>query len=472
MAANPRQRTSTRAEGAKLSVQAARFYAQVYGSARAGCLNELRGAGCGEEEAEELFMASFERVMRTVDPIARDFAPAQMVNLMKTACRRRLIDERRHQGLIRQVDLAEVRSLSDVAAESPEELAEEREAVAIGREAVFSLPERDRLVFRQRYQMGLSPKEIQQNIPGLGSRYYRKIIERANARVLDAFEQIDGGERCQEMERVLLRHYIAGQASGQESQLVEAHLEHCRACQQAHARMRGYLHDVASSLAVAATLPSGGRSGLVADGLARLVGAFSDRRHALLEATRAARERAREALLRLAGALPGSGGDVPLGQAVGVSGVKIASACATGAAAVTCLAAGVVPGVGGIGLLGHSDAQRRPTSVRKAVPAMIERSLIDPVPARSAASAAAAKVPTLPRRQIERGSGSAGYTAPSSPSRATVSGWQTGTEFGFESGSAPAPSSATPAPSSSSTSSSGGGGATSHSGGGGSEFGL
>ena len=479
MAANPRQRASTEAGGEQLSVEAARFYAQVYEPARAGCLNELRRAGCGEAEAEDLFMASFERVMRKVDPIARHFAPAQMVNLMKTACKRRLIDERRHQRVITQVDLAEVSSLSDDGTESPEEVAEVREEVAIGREVLLSLPERDRLVFRQRYQMGLSPREIQRNLPGLDPRRYRKIIERANACVLEALEQIDGGARCRQMERVLLHRYVAGLASAQESEVVQAHLEHCRACQQAHARMRGYLHDVASSLAVAAAASAGGLS-LASETLARFTDALSHGGNAALEATRAVRERGREALLRLTSALGGSGGDATFGQAVGVSGVKIASVCAAGAAAATCLAAGVVPGLGGVGLLGHGERQQRPPSARRAAPPAIEHGPLDSLPAPAPASpGTSSSEPT--RKQAKRGSRSAGSTAassrPFSASRARVSGRQTGTEFGPESSAARPPSTSTPAPSS--PSSGGGGGSSpkrsgsgSGSGGGSSEFGL
>src|SRR4249919_2851859 len=110
-----RQETLEKLHGQQLSEGARRFYKQAYAPARAGCLNLLRRAGCSEEEAEDIFQTSFERVMETIDPIARRFAIPQMVNLLKTSCRNRMIDERRHQGILHRVPLADAGSLSDEA---------------------------------------------------------------------------------------------------------------------------------------------------------------------------------------------------------------------------------------------------------------------------------------------------------------------------------------------------------------------
>jgi RNA polymerase sigma factor (sigma-70 family) len=483
MAADPRQGLSTPAGSRRLSPAASSFYARVYGSARNGSLAELRSTGCSEEEAEEFFQTAFERVMETVDPIAREFSPPQMVNFIKRAAWRCMIDERRRRGQRPEVELGTIRSLSDASAESPEEVAEEREAIAIGREALQMLSERDRLIFRQRHQMNLSPEEILQNMPGLSLRTYRKIIQRANTRVLDAFERIEGGARCEEMEGSLLRRYVSDESPEAERLQVVAHLAHCRACRKAQARMRGYLFDLAGVLVAASSLPSSRRFGGLGDLPARLADVGSSGAQRLLEASRAARERIREVVVRIVGGVPGAGGDATVGQAVAATSVKVASACAAGVAAGACVAAGVVPGVGGLGLLSQDGGRPDVSSGRPAqtAPALQRPSLIDTLPS----------VPPAPKKeQHQKRSENGGSKAaapvsrakpstsepserlPSSPSEAVESGSVTGSEFGAESGQPVSPPSASPSPPPSSPSTGGGASSGGSSQGGGSEFGL
>jgi RNA polymerase sigma factor (sigma-70 family) len=176
-------------EGGSLSEAACAFFEATYPAARAGCCNQLRGCGCTEDEAEEIFMETFEKVMRTVDPIGRGFAPAQMVVLLKVSCRRRLIDLRRHQRVIAEVGLDAVGELADSTAAGPEDVAEDRESAALGAAVIASLPTVDRRVFRQRHELGLTPSEICRRTPGLSPRSYRRTIERANARVRREFER-------------------------------------------------------------------------------------------------------------------------------------------------------------------------------------------------------------------------------------------------------------------------------------------
>jgi len=477
MAADPRQGLSTPAGVRQLSPAESSFYAGVFSSARNGSLAELRHGGCSEEEAEEFFQAAFERVMETVNPIARKFSAPQMVNFIKRAAWRCMIDERRRRGQRPEVELGTIRSLSDASAESPDEVAEEREAIAIGREALQMLSERDRLIFRQRHQMNLSPEEILQNMPGLSLRTYRKIIQRANTRVLDAFERIEGGARCADMEGSLLRRYVADESPEAEQLEVSAHLAHCRACRQAQAQMRGYLFDVAGVfVASSSSLESSRRLGALGDIPARIADVTSSGAQGLGEASRAARERVREMLMRIAGGVPGAGGDATVGQALTATSVKVASACAAGAATAACVAAGVVPGVGGIGLLSQDDGRsgRPPEHAAQTVPAPERTNLIDPLPTAS---------PPAPREAQRRKEGgtaapdsgsSSSTTRPServasTPSEATESGSVTGSEFGAESGQPVSPPSTPSAPASS-----GGGGSSggSSQGGGGSEFGL
>lgn len=454
MAAHSRRGPTSPAADRKLSIPEASFYAAVFSSARKGSLGELRRRGCGEEEAEEIFTAAFERVMETVDPIARGFSEAQMVSYVKRACWFRLIDERRRRGLRAEIGLGAIRSLSDPSAPDSQEIAEEHETVAFGHEALLMLSERDRLIFRQRHQMNLSPAEIQQNTPGLSPRTYRKIIHRANARVLDAFDRIQGGERCEEMRGSLLRRYVAEESPAAERRAIEAHLAHCRACGQTQARMRGYLVDVASGLLVASSVTEPSQPTTTA----HLIQLGSQAVQALEEVGREVRERVREALLRLAVGLPSSGGDATAGQALSAS-AKVVSACA-GLAASVCLAAGVVPGVGGIDLPGHQK-QTKVTPVRSAVhliPSSERSPLIDPLPRPNAPAPTGDK--ELHRARHERDWEAARQTprpstltaqpaspVSNSPSNARVSGRQTGTEVGAESGGQPLPTSPAPGPS-------------------------
>lgn len=174
----------------RLSPAAAAFYAKIYAAAKAGCCQALRQAGCTEEEAEEMFMATCEKVMRTVDPISGNFAPGQMVVFLKVSCKRRLIDERRHRNLLPQVNFESVETIPDSATRGPEDFAEDHETAEIVLRAINSLPPLDRLVFRGRHVQGMSPKEICRTVNGLSSRRYRRAIQRANAHVRHTLDQL------------------------------------------------------------------------------------------------------------------------------------------------------------------------------------------------------------------------------------------------------------------------------------------
>lgn len=450
----------------KLSPEASRFYASVYSSAKRGSTGELLRRGCSPEEAEEFFATAFEKVMASVDPIARGFSAPQMVNFLKRASWRVMLDERRRRGQHAEIELTAVPALSDSGAEGPDELAEEREAVAMGREALQMLSERDRLIFCQRHQMDLSPEEILQRTPGLTLRTYRKILQRANNRVHAAFDRIEGGERCEEMEASLLRRYVADQCDESEQLAIEVHLAHCRACQLIHARMRGYLLEVASTMTVLATEVVSRRTGLLGLPL-RLMDAACNGASGIPEVTRAARERIRDLALRLAGSAPGSGGDATVGQALTTTGVKLASVCAAGVAAGACVAAGVVPGVGGIGLLENQVHHRAPAP--KTTPHRLH-----PKPTPGLVAPFPKPQPMAPpsRRRESGGGGQAGQAHPLSEatadpptaestsraaSNATESSQVTSGEFGAESGQPVSPPASSPPPSSTSSSGSGSG---------------
>jgi len=476
MAVHPHSGPREPVAGGKLSPEASRFYASVFSSAQKGSVAELRRRGCSLEEAEEFFSTAFEKVMGSVDPVARGFSAPQMVNFIKRAAWRVMLDERRRRGQRPEVELGAVQSLSDAGAESPDEVAEEREAVAIGREALQMLSERDRLIFRQRHQLDLSPEEILQRTPDLSMRTYRKIIQRANDRVLSAFERIEAGKRCEEMESSLLRRYVADECPEFEQLAVEVHLAHCRACQMAHARMRGYLLDVASSMAVAATAASSQRFGVL-DLPAHSLDALSNGASGAIDATRAARERVRDLIFRAVTGIPGAGGDVTVSQAVSAASVRVASACAAGVAGA-CVAAGVVPGIGGIGLLEDHSHHRAPppkTAPLTLVDSLPEAESPSPAPERhqlTRAQKGGGPGEDHPGSSANSPSAAPSGSASSSPSSAKESSQVTSGEFGAESGQPVTPPSTSPSPSSGSgsgTSSSGGGSSRANGAG---EFGL
>ncbi len=330
----------------RLSKSAAAIYERLRKSAEAGCLGLLRRLGASEAEAEEVFSETYVRVMERVDPVKLDLAEPQLVNLLKVACRRQLIELRRREGVIKEVAIPEVESLVANPDAGPEVLAERSEAIEVGREALLSLPQRDRLVFQLRYEQDLTPAEVQSRVPGLTPNRYRKAIQRANAKVLDAYLRIQSGERCEELDRATLTRFISGAASADLAERVEAHLRHCRACRRSGIEMREQLRDVASILALAVTsAPSAGSA--LSHALASMRGASS----ALGRAAHSLWGQSR-VVLRIRGA--GSGGG--LGQALGVSGAKVGFVCA-GVVGATCAAAGVIPGIGAIDL----SANHKPT---------------------------------------------------------------------------------------------------------------
>lgn len=158
-------------------------------------MRELRKKGCSEDLAEDIFSTALLKVMdRPDDPTKRGFDPAQMVNYLKAACHTCLIDDRRHRGVLTEVGLDTVGSLSDTSAALPDEVAEDRETLTAARKAIGGLPERERLIFCQRNLMDRSPEEILRRFPALTSRAYRRILQRANAHAIEIFDRIETGD--------------------------------------------------------------------------------------------------------------------------------------------------------------------------------------------------------------------------------------------------------------------------------------
>jgi len=220
----------------RLSPDIAAFYGIAWSSARTSCLKILRRRGCSKEEAEDLFGSACEEVMETVDPIKRRFTKRQMVSYMKKRCESRWIDDKRRQSSLKFDPSSEVETYQDHA-EDPARTAEVNETIQFLEEAELSLSPRERRIFQLRAE-GLSPDEIRRLTPGLSYRTYRKLIERANKRVKAARSKIQSGQRCEELHSNVLREFIAGAGPPMQMEVVKAHLDHCRRCQQRCAHLR------------------------------------------------------------------------------------------------------------------------------------------------------------------------------------------------------------------------------------------
>lgn len=228
--------------------------------------------------------------------------------------------------------------------------------------------------------------------------------------------------------------------------------------------MRGHLHEVATGLA--ALLTDGQvRGGSLGDLPARLLDVAGHSGETLAGATRAARERLRDLAIRAATALPGSGGESAAGQIAGISGAKAASICAAGAITAGCLAAGVVPGVGGLEVASPKQSPRPPASTRSGESPPVLHSLADGSPfsgssaSRQSSTRTSSEGRTERRTRAARSSSSAARSA-----RPTISGRQTGTEFGAEAAGVGVPAPTFSSGSSGSSGTSSGEGAASRSG--------
>jgi len=154
------------------------------------------------------------------------------------ACKRRLIDDRQHRKILQEVCLDNAGPLADQSAAGPSEVAEDHETAEIGLEAVASLPELDRNVFKQRHVEGLTPLEIRLRNPELTPRSYRRVIERANSTAMELFDQIESGQRCAVISRRLLPLERQGLANPEISRLVEIHIARCRICRRRAGALR------------------------------------------------------------------------------------------------------------------------------------------------------------------------------------------------------------------------------------------
>jgi hypothetical protein len=161
--------------------------------------------------------------------------------------------------------------------------------------------------------------------------------------------------------------------------------------------------------------------------------------------------------------MPGPGTDAGAAQALGTTSVRIASLCTAGIAAGACVAAGVVPGIGAVGLLGHHHAQKTAPAARRAsavgAPPPIHLAS-ESAPSASPGAGSRRASPSAARHRALAPSGASHLSDASpqpsfSPPSARVSARQTGTEFGPESAQPTSPGAIPSTPTSPSQGSSG-----------------
>jgi len=200
------------------------------------------------------------------------------------------------------------------------------------REVIADLTRDQQLVLASQVLVDMEPAEF-------CARYrwsiekYRKVAQRARAKLRVLVAEYERGERCRRLEADLLA-LCAGVAEGEARTRARAHLANCSGC----ARMVGELERGARSVATLLPLPGA----LGGDLAARLAGAWTAVRRAL-------------GLVRhpLTEAGTSGGAGVAGGSLVSVGAVKIGivAVCVAGAAGgyAACSHLGVLPGLG----LGH-----------------------------------------------------------------------------------------------------------------------
>ncbi|MGH2983165.1 MAG: RNA polymerase sigma factor [Solirubrobacterales bacterium] len=224
---------------------------------------------------------------------------------------------------------------------APSEYAESREDGAVLGEALVSMRRRYREAILLRFGVGLTVPEIAER-QGIGLEGAKKLVMRATCQVKRRVLAVTSSSHCEEMQSVakrqLFEKYVADLASEKEVAQLEKHLEHCGRCKSLVVNLHQSLHELASGLLVSTAVGDQltDRAG-VADHLARWLDSAGD-------SSQAAVEKARVTAFKLGNAV--SGGESAAGGALGATGQKIAAVCATGAAAATCVGAGVVgPGI-------------------------------------------------------------------------------------------------------------------------------
>jgi DNA-directed RNA polymerase specialized sigma24 family protein len=274
------------------------------------------------------------------------------------------------------------------------------------REVIADLSRDQRLVLASEVTVGMEVGEFCARF-GWSVEKYRKVAQRARAKLRVLVEEYERGDRCRRLGPDLLA-MSAGVAEGDSLTRARAHVANCSAC----ARMVRDLDRAARSVAALLPPPAGVLAG----------GALAAKLAAVWAGVRRAAVVARHPLAETG--LGGSGVGVAGGGAAGVGMLKVglAAVCVAGAAGgfAVCARFGVLPGVGLPLAASHATAVHRAAAHRRppvdvSLPVTPSRDAVAVV-----APAIAARRPDHPARvsaitQIRREFGTASAHSASTP---------------------------------------------------------
>jgi DNA-directed RNA polymerase specialized sigma24 family protein len=266
------------------------------------------------EDLEDCYsQATLELIARSRD---RPFATTEHVlHALEQRFTSRIDDRRRAIGGRSPIEAALASALpvntSDATTEIEDRRAEVLSTVAGRfelrrlREVLRELSPDQRLVLGCQVSLELSSGEFCDRY-GWSPEKYRKVAQRARAKLRILVTEYASGERCRRLEPELLA-YAAGVATPAEHQRAQLHLRNCTAC----ARSMSELERAGEQIAAFVPLPGAPQIGLVAKLTAAVVAT-------------------RRAIQSLA---PGAETPATGGSALGIGAAKLAAVCLVGAAA-------------------------------------------------------------------------------------------------------------------------------------------
>jgi RNA polymerase sigma factor (sigma-70 family) len=297
------------------------------------------------------------------------------------------------------------------AAPEPVERALTGETGALVRDVLARIRPRYREALALRFGVGLNTVEIAEH-KRISVTAAKKLVNRAAHETESELARLDHGERCPEAQDlirqgVFSRAITEGPSPPQMDQL-QRHLAHCGSCKSFLSQLRG-LHELAGTAVLTGSAGDAvsHRSG-IAQQLSNWAGQLTDAGHAGAERARLVALKAGQHLTAADGASAG---------AITGTAKQITAICATGAAAATCIATGVVgPGIA----VSHGRPSTDQPPAEQTVPTTSAPLATTTTPALPPAATAPAQTdqpdPVNPTNR-ELGLGGSGVAASSSGSR-------------------------------------------------------
>jgi RNA polymerase sigma factor (sigma-70 family) len=345
------------------------------------------------QDAEDVVADVVERLYRR---FGAGEPPRNLNALFFTAVHNRAIDLLRRRG--RRPEVALVLA-EDERSPSPEphETAESTETTALVLDVLARIRPRYREAIALRFGVGLNTPEIAAH-KQISVTAAKKLVNRAAHQAELELGHMRAGDHCPEAQQLirngLFSRTLAEGPGAAKTEALTRHLAHCGSCKSFLSDLKG-LHELAgAALLTGSAAQSITRTPAITHHLSALASNLTDTAHAAVEKTRFLALRAGQHLSAADGASAG---------AITGTAKQVTAICATGAAAATCLATGVV----GPGLAAHSTkaslgeepaAQTSPATTTDTVATV---PLPDPAPADPTATTAQAD----PVQQTHRESG-------------------------------------------------------------------